>query len=160
MGHLSLAERLSSSRRFCFKPIRNFLKTKITLEVLCIIIIPVCPFTHPSIQSSIPLLEYAYIYMPIYQSQCLESWWHNRYRCTGNFKYKMIPATYSPHSARATVHVQLCCTWSETHKAFHECYYAKLNDRNTTLNNQPLLSSFMLCCSRMPERLTKQIYSP
>ena len=31
--HLSLVERLSSSRRFCFKPIRNCLKTKITLKV-------------------------------------------------------------------------------------------------------------------------------
>ena len=27
-GHLSLVERLSSSRRFCFKLIRNCLKTK------------------------------------------------------------------------------------------------------------------------------------
>ena len=33
-GHLSLVERLSSSRRFCFKPIRNSLKTNTTLEVL------------------------------------------------------------------------------------------------------------------------------
>ena len=32
-GHLSLVERLSSSQRFCFKPIGNFLKTKITLKV-------------------------------------------------------------------------------------------------------------------------------
>ena len=39
-GHLSLVERLSSSQRFCFKPIRNSLKTNITLEVFfkCIII--------------------------------------------------------------------------------------------------------------------------
>ena len=33
MGHLSLVERWSSSQRFCFKPIGNFLKTKITLKV-------------------------------------------------------------------------------------------------------------------------------
>ena len=31
--HLSLVERLSSSRRFCFKSIRNYLNKKITLEV-------------------------------------------------------------------------------------------------------------------------------
>ena len=37
-GHLSLVERLSSSRRFCFKPIRNCLKTKITLKSLLNII--------------------------------------------------------------------------------------------------------------------------
>ena len=46
----------------------------------------ICPLTHPSIQSSIPLLEYAYLYIPIYQSHCFGSWWHNRYWCTSNIK--------------------------------------------------------------------------